>query len=217
MSCLRPSGTRARRHDADRLPFQHREHRAAERQHDVTDIAPAFRCRDAEIALHRGDRRLVATIEIDRGLGGRGRRHRLAADAGVRLGEQRIDLVLDRLRRRRGGLADILLRRQLAPAELLVERIGARDHAPVVDRAGRAGRDAVHAEIALGGVDHVVAVVVRDRADRARRLAGIAADADLGIDEMLLLVRGCGRIHARVLPSGYGSRSSARGGRNSDR
>ena len=62
----------------------------------------------------------------------------------------------------------------------------ARAHlAPVVDRAGRARRDAGVARVALRGVDDVVARVVRDRVDRARLLARVAANADLGVDEVL--------------------------------
>ena len=76
----------------------------------------------------------------------------------------------------------------MQPTELRVERIGLcpRNDPPVVDRARRAGCDAVHAEVALLGIDDVIVGVMRYRADRARRLASVAADADLGIDEVLL-------------------------------
>jgi hypothetical protein len=104
----------------------------------------------------------------------------------VRLLEQGADLALDGLRDA-GGLSEILLARQLRPTELVSERIGGLDDAPVVDRAGRARGDAVHAIVALLRIDHVVGVVMRDGADRASRLAGVAANADLGVDEMLLL------------------------------
>ena len=139
---------------------------------------------------------LVAVVEVDGRLGGGRRRHRLAAEALARLLEQRPDLVLERLDRgaRRLALRHLLLRRQLAPGELLGERVGPRHDAPVVDRAGRARRDAVHAVIADRGIDDVVVVVMRDGVDRARLLAGVAPDADLGIDQVLLFeggVHGC--------------------------
>ena len=57
--------------------------------------------------------------------------------------------------------AKVFLLRQLGPVHLLFDgvRLIGRHHAPVVDRAGRARRNAVHAQIALGRVDHVVGVV----------------------------------------------------------
>ena len=77
--------------------------------------------------------------------------------------------------------------RQAVPAELLVERIGAhpRHLPPVVDRAGGARRHTGHAQIALVGIDHIVARVMGDRTDGASGLAGVATDADLGVDQML--------------------------------
>ncbi|MCY1182565.1 hypothetical protein D9M73_231320 [compost metagenome] len=77
---------------------------------------------------------------------------------------------------------------QRVPGQLLFDAVGAqfRHIAPVVDRARRARGNAGHAQVALVGIDHVVARVVRDRPHRAGRFAGVAADADLGIDQVLL-------------------------------
>ena len=124
--------------------------------------------------------------------------HRLTADARVRGRQDLLDLIVDRLCRCIGRVAEILLCRQLVPAVLLVDRECGIDNAPVVDRASRAGRDAIEAEIALLRIDDVVVGVVRDCADRARCLARVAADADLGIDEMLLFERGGGGRHLGV-------------------
>ena len=145
---------------------------------------------EAEVADDGRRGGLVAVVEVDRRLRGGRRRHRLAAERPCApRSSSAADLVLERLDRgaRRRALRHLLLHRQLVPGELLVERIGARAHdAPVVDRAGRARRDAGHAAVADVGIDDVVAVVVRDRVDRARLLAGVAADADLGVDQVLL-------------------------------
>ena len=88
-------------------------------------------------------------------------------------------------------------RRQGVPFELRFDAVGSRTGhcAPVVDAAGRAGRNAGHAEIADARVDHIVAGVMRDGADRAGRLAGVATDADFGIDQVLPDDLGLGRAH----------------------
>ncbi len=44
-------------------------------------------------------------------------------------------------------------------------------------------------------VDHVVARVMRDRADRAGQLAGVATDADFGVDQVLPDDLGLDRLH----------------------
>jgi len=77
---------------------------------------------------------------------------------------------------------------QFVPFELFFDAVGLGlgHHAPVVDGAGGARRDAVHAEVAEIGLDHVVARVVGDGADRANRFAGVAANADFGVDDVLL-------------------------------
>jgi hypothetical protein len=46
--------------------------------------------------------------------------------------------------------------------------------------------DAVHAAVALVRHDHIVVVVMRDGVHGAGRLAGVAANADLRVDQMLL-------------------------------
>jgi hypothetical protein len=89
------------------------------------------------------------------------------------------------------GFGEFAIRQRLGkrlPSELLFDRIRAclGHGAPVVDAAGRTRRNASHAQIALGGVHHVVVVVVRDRVDGARRFARVAPDADLRIDQVLL-------------------------------
>ena len=73
------------------------------------------------------------------------------------------------------------------PAVLVRQAVGlgGGHSAVVVDGAGGARRDAVVAPVALAHVHHVVARVVRDRAQRADRLAGVAADADLGVNQVL--------------------------------
>ena len=125
------------------------------------------------------------------------RRHRPAAQPLARFLEQRADLVFQRLDRLAGIAAfDLRLRRQVAPGKLFLERIRRCDHAPVVDGAGRAWRDAVHAVIADFDVHHVVVVVMRHRIDRAGLLAGVAPDADLGVDQVLFFER-C--VHGRFL------------------
>src|SRR5690606_13224731 len=89
---------------------------------------------------------------------------------------------------------------QFVPAQLLFQAVGfGLDHPPVVvDRAGGARRDAVVAPVALVDVDHIVARVVGDGPHRTDRLAGVAADADLGVDQVLLDDGGfSGGVHLR--------------------
>jgi hypothetical protein len=102
--------------------------------------------------------------------------HGLAAEWGAFVGQLAL-----------GGGRQWLRFRQDVPTELLVhrERLRAIDIAPIVDRPRRARRDAGAAAIASIEVDHVVTRVVRNRVDGASCFAGIAANADLGIDEML--------------------------------
>ena len=196
-------GRGARRDDADALAFQHRKRLVAEIQDDVAHVGIGVGMGEAEIAGHRRLRGLAAVVEIDRRLAGGMRRHRLAAEPLARFLKQRADFIFQRLDRFAGLAAvDFLLRRQVAPGKLLLQRIGLCDNAPVVDRAGRARRDAVHAVIADFGVDHVVVVVMRHRVDRAGLLAGVAPDADFGIDQMLFFER-C--VHGSVTSPGRGS------------
>jgi len=66
---------------------------------------------------------------------------------------------------------------------------------PVIDRTGWAGWQASHAMIAFVSVNHIVAIVVCDRADRTSRLAGIAADANNRVNQMLLDEAACDDFH----------------------
>ncbi|KAH1267930.1 hypothetical protein KXX48_000422, partial [Aspergillus fumigatus] len=90
-----------------------------------------------------------------------------------------------------------------------------------VDRARRARRDAGHAAVAGVRAHDVVVVVVRDRVHGADGLAGVAADADLGVDQVLLDDSGFnGHVHVffswsppplgKGWPSPSGARSKTR-------
>ena len=87
----------------------------------------------------------------------------------------------------------------------------ARHRPPIVDAAGRTGRDAGHAEIADVRIDDVVARIMRDRADRAGRFAGVAADADFGVDQVLPDDRGLGRLHQPPAPKANSTEAAASG------
>ena len=174
----------SRRHDADRLPFQDRERGRAEVQHDVPDVAGCSRRGECEVAGYRGHRGVRQRVQVHVRVRGRPRRRDGAPLAGAGFRRDARDVLGDLLR---GALPQVDLRRQRVPAELLVERIGTGPGhlPPVVDGTGGAGGDARVAPVALRGVDDVVARVVRDRVDRARLLAGVAADADLRVDQVL--------------------------------
>ena len=77
---------------------------------------------------------------------------------------------------------------QVIPCQLFFNGIGlGLGHAaPVVDRACGARWYTGHAQIALFSIDHVIARIVRDGANGARGLAGVATNADLGINQVLL-------------------------------
>jgi hypothetical protein len=102
------------------------------------------------------------------------------------IGNERRRLLINRLER----AADAVLRGvrilgQIEPGELLPERITPRHPHEMVDRTGRARRHAVHTKIADFRIDDVIVGVMRHRAYRAGRFAGIAADADRGVDQVL--------------------------------
>ena len=205
----------AGRDDADRLAFEHRERHGAEVEHDVVRVVVAAGVLadlgDAHIADHRGGDGLLGgfravevgvrvrggpgrqrgavlrAVECGLAIGRRGQRHRRGFDVG------RSAIRHPRL----GQLLGCQLGGQLVPLQLHLGGVGqhARHHAPVVDRAGRAWRDAVHAQVALAWIDHVVARIVRDRAHRTDRLAGVAADADLRVDEVLADDCRVGHVH----------------------
>ena len=208
-------GIDARRHDADRLAFEHRERRRAEVEHDVVRVVVAADLGHAHVAGDRRRDRLLRRLRaVEVGIGVRrrpGRQLRAElrrvedGDAGL-LGDRRGGRRRERRLGFDGGAFGQLGGRQLVgqhvPAELRFEAVGAaaRHPAPVVDGAGRARRDAGVALLALRDVDDVVARVVRDRADRAGGLAGVAADADLRVDQVLPDDPAVGHVHARLLP-----------------
>ena len=192
----------SRRHDADRLAFEHGKRGAAEIEHDVADVGRRAVGGETVVAADGRDRRTRERVEVDVRVRGRPRRRHVAALArgrhGTDDGHFRGVLGL-------GARRDLALRGQAVPAELLGERVRPRtvDLPPVVDRAGRARRDALVAGVALRRVDDVVARVVRDRVDRAGLLAGVAANADLRVDQVLAQHRGGphGSVHCRRRPS----------------
>ena len=205
----------AGRDDTDGLPLQHRERHRAEVEHDVVGVVLAPDLGHALVADYfSADEGLRACGAVQVGIGMRrrpGRQRRIVAlvaeafagDRFHRHQRRRLAVVV-----RRRGLAvgaELVFAQfvgQLLPAELLLDAVGtgAGNAPPVVDRPGRAGRDAGHAKVALVGIDHVIVVIVRDRVDRAGRLAGAAANADLGIDQVLF--ENLGRsIHQDILTS----------------
>ena len=167
--------------------------RAGEIEDDVAHVAFSRRIGQAEIALDAGHRRLGAGEQIDGRFGGGRRRHGAATDTGVCLGEQAFDLIIEGFERARCTsiarltLSEFRLLRQFVPAELLIERIRCCNDAPIVDRAGRTRRDAVHAEIALLEINNDVVVIMRDRVDRTLLFAGITTDADFRVDQVLFM------------------------------
>jgi len=88
------------------------------------------------------------------------------------------------------GVVPVVANTLLTPADyvyMLFDRIrvGLQHGAPVVDRACRTRRHASHAAVADIRLHDVVVVVVRDRVDRTGLFAGVAANADFRIDQML--------------------------------
>jgi len=220
-------GVQAGRNDADRLAFEHREGQAAEVEHDVVGVVVLLAGLLAHFGHTQvagdggGDGFLSGLGAIEVGVGVR---RRPGGDGGAELG--RVEASggggADGRSRGSGGCLHRALRLflgvagiapgsgeffgaefsgQFVPFELFFDAVGAGlgHHAPVVDRAGGAWRDAVHATIADVGLDHVVERVVGDGAHRTDRFAGVAADADLGIDDVLL---DQGRFGAHVLTFG---------------
>jgi hypothetical protein len=184
--------------DADRLSFEHGKRRAAEIEHDVADIARRAIARQPVVAGDRGDRRLLDRVEVDVRMRRRPGRRRRAALARRR--ERRDPRDVGRQFGFRVGV-DLALRRQAVPRELLFQRVGVLllDLPPVVDGAGGAGRNALVAARALADVDDVVPGVMRDGVDRAGLFAGVAANADLRIDEVLADDLDRRRAHCAVL------------------
>ena len=183
----------ARQHDADALAFQYRERSRAEIENDVMDIGGSTFAGEFQVAGDFRDCRLAPAEQIDTRLARGGGGFHPSARTLVCVIEQCCRFVVDRFRCRDRGavcIRNFLDLRQVAPGKLLLEREWRLHLHEVVDRAGRAGRYAVHAEIAFRDIDDIVIRVMCHRPDRARRLARVAADAHGGVDQVLLDGRG---------------------------
>ena len=158
----------------------------------------AIRCMlrgDAEIAGHRGDRRLRAGVyrftygcDADHG-GDAGRPGRAVAmlawplAAGIAARRRRLLLAT-------GSRLDGRLAGSSSQANWSSRLYGAARGTCASCRSRRSGTAGCRrCTLHFAGVDDVVAGVVRDRADRAGLLAGVAADADLGVDQVLAVHR----------------------------
>ena len=80
----------------------------------------------------------------------------------------------------------------------LTQDLAAQDRYPMVNGAGRAGWHAGHAMVALVGIDHVVARIMRDGAHRTNGFTGIASNADLGVYQVLFDNDACSHVHGLV-------------------
>ena len=175
-------GVEAGRNDADALAFQDGKGIGLEVQHHMADVGFSLGGGDAHIAGDARRHRSLAGIDIGEGLGGAGRcRHPSAGGGGGDLQQVRdLGRSLDDDRVMAGmGFGQFL------PAELIFHRPGSIHQQPVVDGAGGTGRDAGAAAGAGGERHHVLVGVVGDGADRTGFLAGVAADADHRVDQML--------------------------------
>jgi hypothetical protein len=205
----------AGREYADRLALKHRKRHRAEIEYDVMGVV-VFACfGDPNIADHGGgdrSRRRLRSIEVGVRTRGRPRRDHgcIGFDFERRFLARSIERGLRGSRRGKGRLVRRVraskfvkaqFRRQSIPAELRLNAVSlsARHLPPVVNASRGAGRNTSHAEIADVRVDDIVARVMRDRADRARRLAGVATDADFGVDQMLPDHLGLGRLHHTLI------------------
>src|SRR5579872_5094843 len=197
-------GVGAWRDHADALSLENRKRLDAEIENNVTDVAVgAFRGQPV-VALHDGDRRFRARVQIDARLGSRGRRLGCAAGALMRLLDQGRDGIVKRFDDagiRRPTPGEFLLRRQFRPTELIFKRIRRSYDTPIIDRSCRAWRDAIHTIVTFGGVNHDIVLVMGDRVDRTSLLARMAADADFRVDEMLFDERVHRSASARSLAS----------------
>ena len=182
---VRPAiGVNAGRDDAHRLALEHRERHLAKVEHDVVGVVLVANIGHPHIAGHRGgDAGLRRSGAIQVGVGVRGRPGRQAG-AVLRAAD---GSALRAWGQGVGGGLGTELDRQLVPSQLLGGAVSLypRHDPPVVDRPCGAGRDAGHAEVAFVRIHHVVAVVMRDGTHRAGGLAGVATDADFGVDQVL--------------------------------
>ena len=199
------SSDRASRHPAARLDAgaQHRERHAAEVEHDVVRLALKARLGAVEVADHGGGGGAPGREQVGVGMCGRpgrhggavlGRAERLCARFDRRVWRGRLQCRVGRGGHTlRGQLVGREFRWKLFPGQLFCDGVGAcqRHGAPVVDGAGGAGRNAGHAGVAHIGPHDIVVVVVRDGAHGAGGLAGVAADADLRVDQVLPDQGGC--------------------------
>jgi len=202
-------GIDARGDHADRLPLEHREREVAEVEHHMMGVVIFAHLGDAHIAGHGGGDELLGglgAVEVGVGMGCRpgrqggailGAVETLALTGPRRCGAGGWGLFWCGHSPRGGQLFGTEFVGQVVPAQLGFDRVGQRPWhvAPVVDRACGARRHTGHAQVALVGVDHVIARVVGDGPHRAGGLAGVAADADLGVDQMLPDDLGFAHVH----------------------
>lgn len=181
---VRPAlGVGARWQDADGLPLQNRKGLLAEIENNMMDVAFRVGIGDAVVARDPGHRRIFAAIDARIGMrGGKGRRHAPALPGGRRFDDAR-DLLRFLLRLGNGG--GLGLFGQLFPRVLILKRPGLVHQQPVVYRARRTGGNARPATIAYLEINDIVVVVVGDGVDGAGFLAGIAANADSRVDQVL--------------------------------
>ena len=164
---------RTGRDDANRLPFQQRERHAAHVQHDVMGFVFSTGLVDLHIAHHRGRHWRLGAMQIGvrvrRRPGGHGGAPtaRLEARSLTRRSRNRSGRRAGGCGRCHGfiggsacGVQGVFRqrRRQLIPQQLLLDRVslGLGHAAPVVDRPRRARRHAGHAQVADIGLDHVI-------------------------------------------------------------
>ena len=218
MACGRPFASGARRDDADALPFQHREGHGAEVEDDVVHVRGGAGLGDADVARDLRHRGRGAVEQVDARLGGGGRRADAAARALVRFGDERGRLVVERVDRlatacaagssgRGGSSCQVNCSSRLKGASTWNQL----SMAPVGQGATQSMQ-----KLQVPDVHDVVVVVVGDRVDRAGRLAGVAPDADLGVDQVLLDRRPCPcrRLHRAAV---HGARLSPRASRTRSR
>jgi hypothetical protein len=137
--------------------------------------------------------RAFLRIEAHVRVRGRPRRRHRAPLRAAGLADDARHVVGDLGPARSAGRGPALRRRAATSQPSCSERWGTASHAaPAVDGAGGARREAVTAGVARARSDDVVACVVGDRLGLAHRLAGVAADADLRVDEVLSLEEGVG-------------------------
>ena len=141
--------------------------------------------RQAVIALHLHLGGFAKVVHVHRRFAGRHGGLGFAASTFMRLGQQGRYGVHGIFITGRRSSFDVCLLGQFFHLELLFQRVRCIDHPPFVDRSCRANRYAIHAKIADVKIHHDVIIIMFDRADRAGHLAGIAADTDFRINEVL--------------------------------